>query len=95
MLQGVGNSSVLGQAYVSIVNRARTVRILVVYSIFNYSTKFDCVKDIRFLLARQVLALGIAASLNVEYIVVGPNVFVIANEEALGVTTESSFSSSR
>jgi len=95
VLQGVGNSSVLGQAYVSIVNRARTVRILVVYSIFNYSTKFDCVKDIRFLLARQVLALGIAASLNVEYIVVGPNVFVIANEEALGVATESSFSSSR
>jgi hypothetical protein len=95
VLQRVGNSSVLGQAYVSIVNSARTVRILVVYSIFNYSTKFDCVKDIRFLLARQVLALGIAASLNVEYIVVSPNVFVIANEEALGVTTEGSFSSSR
>jgi hypothetical protein len=45
----------------------------------------DGVENVRFFLGGEVDAFGIASSFNVEYAGVGPDVLVIADEEAAGV----------
>jgi hypothetical protein len=89
-LNRVGATSVLSDADVIVIrnsgNRA-------VDDILKDAAKFDGVKDIRLLLRREVDALGVTSTLNVEDTSVRPDMFVVTDEKTLGVSGECGFAS--
>ena len=89
-LDWVGTSSVFRLFGTGIVDFAR---VLVEHDVFKNGTKLDGVKDFRFFFVRQINALCVASTFNVEHTVVGPAVLVVANQHTVGVGAQRSFTS--
>ena len=83
---------VLRDANIVIVGRTRS---RVVDDVLKDATKADRVVDLGFLRGGEVDALGITTTLNVEDTSVGPDVLIITDEKAPGVSTERCLSRSR
>jgi hypothetical protein len=71
------------------------VLVIVELGVLDEGAKLDGVENVWLLFARQAVALGVAAALNVEYVGVGPYVFVVSDERALRVTGQGSLARSR
>lgn len=67
----------------------------IVDNILENATKADSIEDLRFFLGGKIDTFGIAATFDVEDTSVRPDVFVITDEEAIGISRECSFSGSR
>ena len=87
VLNGVRNSGVLSEGLVLVVNDTGG---RVENNVLKNGTEADGVENIRLLLGREVKALGVAATLNVEDTGVGPDVLVITDEETAGVSRKGS-----
>ena len=73
-----------------ILRDARVVKVdmpvsLVVNHVLQHGTKTQRIKDLRFRLARQIHRLGVTTSFDVEHPIVGPAVFVVADQQAMWV----------
>lgn len=84
-------AGVLRDADIVVVRNARD---RVVDDVLEDRTESDCVEDVGLLLGGEVDTLGVASAFNVEDTRVGPNVFVITNQEAVRVGGEGRLSSS-
>ncbi|GIX63970.1 uncharacterized protein BcabD6B2_34050 [Babesia caballi] len=79
VLQRVRAAGVLRDGAVGVVD---LVRHRVVDDVFDHRAELDGVEDLRLLLTAEVLALGVAAALDVEDALVRPHVLVVADELA-------------
>lgn len=85
VFKGVAYARVRSQTDVVVVNFTRTFIISMVDSVLDEGSKADCIENIWLSLATQPVSLSIAAALNVEDVVVGPDVLVITDQESLRV----------
>lgn len=91
VLDGVGTTGVLSEGGVVVVdNTADGVE----NDVLENGTEADGIENIGLLFSGQSNALGIAATLNVEDTTVGPAVLIVTDQSTLGVSGESSLSSS-
>ena len=81
MVDGIGNTSVLGHALISEIDLAFGVE----GDVLQQSVALDGVVDVRLRIFVQVDDFGVAATLKVEDAVVVPAVLVIADQQALRV----------
>lgn len=86
VLDGVGDTGVLGEGGVIVVDNASGG---VENDVLEDGTKLDGVENIGLLLGGETNALGVAAALNVEDATVAPAVLVVTDQGALGVGRES------
>jgi hypothetical protein len=86
MFKGVAHTGVLGQTGVEVINGTGFVLIVVVLNVFNKSAKFNSIVNVGFFFARETIALGVAASLDIENIGVSPDVLIITDQGTFGVT---------
>ena len=84
-LDGVRAAGVLRYARVVVVGHARDG---VVHDVLEHGSEPDRVEDLRLLLRAEVDALCVAATLNVEDAVIGPDVLVVADEETARIGRE-------
>lgn len=91
VLDGVGATSVLGDRDVVVVGNAVSG---VVDNVLEDGTEADGVVDLGLLLGREVDALGVASTLNVEDTSVGPDVLVVTDQETVGVSRKGGLSGS-
>ena len=78
-LDRVGHAAVLGERGVEVV---RLARLRVDHHVLAHGAEADGVPDLRLGLRRDVDGLGVAAALDVEDLVLGPAVLVVADEQA-------------
>ena len=64
------------------------------FDILEYSTEFDCIEYLRFILARQVNTFSIATAFEIKYAFFSPAMFIITNQAAIRVSAECCFSGS-
>lgn len=83
--QGVANTGVGSQTQVVVVDHTVDVGVVEVLDVLNNGAELDSIENIGFISASETVTLGVAAALNVEDVVVGPNVFIVTDELALGV----------
>ena len=81
VLDGIGHARIVRDRDIIIVRLA----ILIEHHVFADGAKADGVEDLGLMERVQALALGIAASLDVEDAHVGPAVLVVADQQARGV----------
>ena len=91
VVDGVRYAGVFGHALVCEVNHAFFLH----GHVLEESVAADSVVDVRFAVLVEVDNLGIAATFEVEYAVVVPAVFVVTDEETLGVGRESGLAGTR
>lgn len=90
VFDGVGAASVLGDADVIVVRRTSSG---VVDDILEDGTELDSVEDIGLLLGREVDALSVATTFDVEDASVGPDVLIITDQETVRVGREGGLAS--
>ena len=95
VFKGIADTGVVCETRIVVVNSADPCGVGEVFSIFNEGSKLNCIKDIGFLFATQAVALCVATTFNVEYILISPNVFIVSDKRTLRVAGESSFTSAR
>ena len=97
MATDTGNLGVVnkvnGVGHTRVLRNARIVKVhnmgpLVVDHVFQDRAETDGVVDLGLLLCRQTDGLGIATALDVEDAIVGPAMFIIAYQMAIGVSRE-------
>ncbi len=81
MVDGVGNAGVFGDGLVGKVNLA----VLVQRHVFKQGVALDGVVDVRLGILIQIDDLRVAAAFKVEHTLVVPAVFVVADQQTLGV----------
>src|SRR5690348_3070162 len=77
-------ASVLSEADVRIVYQV----VLIEHNVLEHRAETERLKDVRFVLGRQVNGLGVAAAFDVEDALVAPAMLIVANEIALGVSRQ-------
>ena len=92
VLDGVSAASVLGQGLVIVVDETG---VLIKDNVLKNGSEANSVEDLGLLLSREINALGVAASLNVEDSSVGPDVLIITDQGAGGVSRQGGLASSR
>ena len=80
VLEWIAHTCVRRQADVIVVNDALLAFLLVIPRVLNDRAKLHSIKNIWLLCARKSISLGIAATLDVKYVLVGPNVLIITDE---------------
>lgn len=90
VLDGVSDTSVLGEGGVIVVDNASGG---IENDVLEDGTELDGVENIRLLLGGEANALGVAAALNVEDATVAPAVLVVTDQGTLGVGRESGLAS--
>lgn len=84
-LNRVGATSILSDTNVIIIRNSGD---WVVDDILKDAAESDCVEDIRLLLRREVYALGVTSTLNVEDTSIRPDMFVVTDEKTARVSGE-------
>ena len=82
-LNWVGTTGVLGNADIIIIGAPGNGTV---HHILEDATESDSVIYFRFLLGRKVDAFGIASTLDVENTRVRPDMFVVTNQKAVGIS---------
>lgn len=85
---GICTTGVLGDADIIVVGSAVDG---IVNDVLEDATEFDGVEDLRLFLRGKVDAFCVAATFNVEYTGVGPDVFVVTNKLSLRVSRKGGF----
>ena len=93
VLEGIAHTSVRGEADIVVINDTLSALFLVVASVLNDSAKLDGIENIGLLSARETIGLGVAATLDVEDVLVSPNMLVITDKQTFGVGGQSSLTS--
>jgi len=93
VLQGVADTRVASQGGVLVVDSAHPVGVLVVLAVLEQSTEFYGIKNIWLLLSGQAVALSVTTTLNVEHIIICPDVLIVSNEGTLGIRGQSGLTS--
>jgi len=95
VLERVAHTSVRGEADVVVVNDSCLAFSLMVTSVLNDCAKFNSVKNIGLSCTRKTVGFGVTATLNVEHILVGPDVLIVTNQQALRVRRKSRLACAR
>ena len=93
MLKGIAHTSVRGETDIVVVDDTLLALFLEVASVLNNSAKLDGIENIGLLGARETISLGIAATLDVEDVLVGPHMLVVTDKQTLGVGGKSGLTS--
>jgi len=75
----VADACVLSQTSIVVVDRAWPIFVRVILDVFNDCAKADSVKNIWLFFSCKTITLGVAAALDVKDVILGPNVFIIAD----------------
>jgi hypothetical protein len=86
MLQRIADTSVVGETCIVVVNRANSGRIRIIFSVFYESSKFNSVKNIWFFFTAESIAFSVAATLDIKYALVCPNMFVVSDQSSFRIT---------
>ena len=90
-MDGVRGASILSNGIIEVIDFS-SFRGAV--DIFEDRSESDGLKDLRFFIKREVNGFSIASAFDIKDTVVGPAVFIIADESAIGVSAESCFTGS-
>ena len=85
VLEGVADTSVWRQADVVIVDDALLAFFFEVAGILDDRAKLDSVENIWLLRAGKSIGLGLAATLDVEHVLIRPDVLIITDKKTLRV----------
>lgn len=91
IVDGIRTARVLRDTNIVVI---RHTRYRVVHDVLKDRAEFNSAKNFGLLLARKVDALGVTSTFNIEHAGVGPDVFIITDEETLGVSGECGFARS-
>jgi len=86
VLEWVADTRVRRLRDVVVVDDARAVVVAVVVGVLDDGSEFDGIENIRFLLSGETIGLGVTPSLDVEHVLVGPDMLIITNEVSLWIT---------
>lgn len=92
VLNRIGATSVFCDADIVII---RETGCRVVDNVLEDGTELDSVVDIRFLFSREVDALGVASTLNIENTSVRPHMLIITNQQTIGIGRKCGLASTR
>ena len=85
MLKWVHDTRVRSQADIVVVDDTLFTFLLVVAGVLNNGAKFDSIENIGLLSTREAISLSVTSTLNIEHVLVSPDVLVITNKIPLGV----------
>ena len=85
MLKWVDDTRVRSQADIIIVDDTLFTFSLVIAGVLNNGAKFDSIENIGLLSTREAISLSVTSTLNIEHVLVSPDVLVITNKIPLGV----------
>jgi hypothetical protein len=94
VLERIANSSVVCKARVVVVDSAVSCCIGEVFSVFNKSAELDSIKNVWFFLAAEAVTFSVAATFDVEDVLVCPNVLIVSDKGTFWITGKSGFSRS-
>lgn len=86
VLEWVADTCVRRLRDVVVVDDARAVVVAVVVGVLDDGSEFDGIENIRFLLSRETISLGVTSSLDIEHVLFGPDMLIITNEVSLWIT---------
>ena len=92
ILDRVSTTSILRDAHVVVI---RLARLRIIHDVLQDRAKADGTVNLWFLLRREVDALGVAPTLDVEHTTVTPAVLIITNESTLRVGRKGGLASTR
>lgn len=94
VLEGVGDSCVLSLRGIVVVDGSWSAFIRVADGVLNDGAESNSVENIRFLIAGKPVAFGVAATFDVENVVISPDVLIVTDKESLGIGGKSGLTSS-